>query len=108
MQFMHKRIGGRGMSRRRSLDPHHPITIALPRSLKTRLDELLSYKQSRSRWVCDAIKAKLDAHDDESQVISSLSDARLLVLLLNRSVIDYELFTLLKSKLPAAETGEEQ
>ena len=96
------------MSRRRSLDPHHPITIALPRSLKTRLDELLSYKQSRSKWVCNAIKAKLDAHENESQVISSLSDVRLLVLLFNRGIIEYDMFTLLKSKLPAEEIEEGQ
>ena len=96
------------MSRRRSLDPHHPITIALPRSLKTRLDELLSYKQSRSRWVCDAIRAKLDAHDDEHQVISSLSTNRLLGLLFNRGIIDYEMFTLLRSKLPTEEIEAEQ
>ena len=96
------------MSRRRSLDPHHPITIALPRSLKTRLDELLSYKQSRSRWVCGAIRAKLDAHDDEHQVISSLSTNRLLGLLFNRGIIDYEMFTLLRSKLPTEEIEAEQ
>ena len=96
------------MSRRRSLDPHHPITIALPRSLKTRLDELLSYKQSRSRWVCDAIRAKLDAHDDEHQVISSLSTNRLLGFLFNRGIIDYEMFTLLRSKLPTEEIEAEQ
>ena len=96
------------MSRRRSLDPHHPITIALPRSLKTRLDELLSYKQSRSRWVCDAIRAKLDAHDDESQVISSLSSYRLIVLLFNRNVINWEMYDLLKSMLPTEETVEGQ
>ena len=96
------------MSRRRSSDPHHPITIALPRSLKTRLDELLSYNQSRSKWVCNAIKAKLDAHDNESQVISNISDTRLLVLLFNRGVINYEMFALLKLGLPTAETATEQ
>jgi len=96
------------MSRRRSLDPHHPITIALPRSLKTRLDELLSYKQSRSRWVCDAIKAKLDAHDDESQVISSLSSHRLAVLLFSRGVIPYEMLEHIRTMLPTEEIAEEQ
>ncbi len=94
------------MSRRRSADPHHPITIAIPRSIKTRLDELLSYRQSRSRWVCDAIIAKLDAHDDESQVISSITSLRLLILLHNRQVIDYPTFIALKSELPDNETEE--
>lgn len=80
------------MSRRRSSDPSVPISIAIPRSLHTRLNELLAYKQSRSKWVCDAIKAKIDAHDDESQVIDGLSSKRLAVLLYNRDIITYELF----------------
>ncbi len=96
------------MSRRRSTDPHHPITIAIPRSIKTRLDELLSYRQSRSKWVCDAIVAKLDAHDDESQVISSMSSHRLAVLLFNRNVIDWELYDRIKSMLPTEETVTKQ
>ena len=95
------------MSRRRRLDPHHPITIALPRSLKTRLDELLSYKQSRSRWVCDAIKAKLDAHDDESQIISNISSLRLCAILLNRQVISPGMYETLRQVLIAmSPTGE--
>ena len=94
------------MSRRRSSDPHHPITIAIPRSIKTRLDELLSYKQSRSRWVCDAIVAKLDAHDDRSQVISSMSSLTLLILLFNRQVIDYPTFIALKSEVPDENSAE--
>tara|TARA_R100001086_G_C11743081_1_gene233069 strand:+ start:316 stop:594 length:279 start_codon:yes stop_codon:yes gene_type:complete len=80
------------MSRRRSNDPSVPISIAIPRSLHTRLNELLAFKQSRSKWVCDAIKAKIDAHDDESQVIDGLSSKRLAVLLYNRNIITYELF----------------
>ena len=48
------------MSRRRSNDPAIPISIAIPRSLFTRLNELLSWKQSRSKWICDAIVKKLD------------------------------------------------
>ena len=48
------------MSRRRSSDPAIPVSIAIPRSLHTRMNELLAYKQSRSKWVCDAIKLKLD------------------------------------------------
>ena len=65
----------------------------------TRLDQELSYKQSRSKWVQQAIRAKLDAHDDESQVISTLTDRRLLALLFNRNIIDYALFKALETKL---------
>lgn len=47
------------MSRRRSTDPAIPVSIAVPRSLHTRMNELLAYKQSRSKWICDAIENKL-------------------------------------------------
>ena len=48
------------MSRRRSADKAIPISIALPGSLAVRLDQVLSYKQSRSEYIADAIKKKLD------------------------------------------------
>ena len=96
------------MSRRRSADPAIPVSIAIPRSLHTRMSELMSYKQSRSRWVCDAIQAKLDAHDDESQVIDGISNKRLLVLCFNRGLIDYPMFIALTSDLPTEETVTEQ
>lgn len=48
------------MSRRRSTDPAIPVSIAIPRSLHTRLNEILAYKSSRSAWVVDAIKLKLN------------------------------------------------
>ena len=96
------------MSRPRSTDKHQPLTISVPGSLMTRLDQELSYKQSRSKWVQQAIKAKLDAHEDESQVISSLSDLRLITILFNRGVIDWPLWELLKSNLLVEETATEQ
>jgi len=91
------------MSRRRSADPAIPVSIAIPRSLHTRMNELLAYKQSRSRWVCQAIEAKLDAHEDAHQVISSLSSHRLAALLFNRNVINWELYDRIKSNLPVEE-----
>jgi len=48
------------MSRRRSADKSIPISIALPTSLAVRLDQVLSYKQSRSEFIADAVKKKLD------------------------------------------------
>ena len=92
------------MSRRRSTDPAIPVSIAIPRSLHTRMNELLAYKQSRSKWVCQAIEAKLDAHEDAHQVISSLSSHRLAALLFNRNVINWELYDRIKSNLPIEET----
>ena len=96
------------MSRRRSTDPAIPVSIAMPRSLHTRMNELLAYKQSRSKWVVNAIRAKLDAHDDESQVIDGISNKRLLVLCFNRGLIDYPMFIALTAELPTEEIVEEQ
>jgi len=51
------------MSRRRSTDPTKAIQITLPRSILNRLDNHLSYSDSRSGWIAAAIKAKLDGFD---------------------------------------------
>ena len=77
------------MSRPRSTDPSVALSIAVPQSLKTRLDQELSYKQSRSRWVCHAIKEKLDQEFD----YSSISTKQLLGMLHYRNVIDTDLLT---------------
>ena len=96
------------MSRRRSTDKHQPLTISVPSSMMSRLDQELSYKQSRSKWVQQAIKAKLDAHEDESQVISSLSDLRLLTIMFNRHVINWEMYEAIKARLLTEETATKQ
>jgi len=75
-------------------------------SLHHRLENKISYTQSRSKWVKNAILAKLDAHENESQIIAELESKRLLVILLNRGVIDYALFTTLAKQVE--ETEEQQ
>lgn len=94
--------------RPRSRDKVVPISIAIPVSLMIRLDNELDWKQSRSKWVKNAIIAKLDAHDDESQVISSISDKRLLVLCFNRGLINHSMFLALTANLPTEETVTKQ
>tara|TARA_Y100001937_G_scaffold20585_1_gene28721 strand:- start:248 stop:532 length:285 start_codon:yes stop_codon:yes gene_type:complete len=94
------------MSRRRSTDKHQPLTISVPASMMARLDQLLSYQQSRSKWVQAAIKSKLDGYTHKTQIIDDMSNKDLLQLLTNRGVIDYELFLAIKSKMPAEETVE--
>lgn len=51
------------MSRPRSANPGVPITISIPTSLKIRLDNELTWKQSRSRWVTKAIQNKLEGQN---------------------------------------------
>jgi len=83
------------MSRPRSTDPSVPLSIAVPQSLKTRLDQELSYKQSRSRWICHAIIEKLNQEFD----YTSIPTNQLLGMLHARNIIDYEMFTLLKKRV---------
>ena len=83
------------MSRPRSTDPSVALSIAVPQSLKTRLDQELSYKQSRSRWVCHAIIEKLNQEFD----VSSIPTQQLLGMLHYRNVIDTDLLTLLRMRV---------
>ena len=83
------------MRRPRSTDPSVALSIAVPQSLKTRLDQELSYKQSRSRWVCHAIKEKLNQEFD----YDSISDMQLIGMLHARNIIDDDLVTLLKMRV---------
>ena len=83
------------MSRPRSTDPSVAMSIAVPQSLKTRLDQELSYTQSRSKWVCHAIKEKLSQEFD----YDSISDVQLIGMLHARNIIEDEMVTLLKMRV---------
>ena len=83
------------MSRPRSTDPSVALSIAVPQSLKTRLDQELSYHQSRSKWVCHAINEKLNQEFD----YTSIPDMQLVGMLHARNIIDDELVTLLKMRV---------
>ena len=100
------------MSRRRSTDKHQPLTISIPGSKMTRLDQELSYKQSRSKWVQSAIRAKLDASESDLHRIDDLSSLRLAAILLNRQVISPGMFETLQKVItamtPTEETAGEQ
>jgi len=87
------------MSRPRSTDPSVALSIAVPQSLKTRLDQELSYKQSRSKWVCHAIKEKLEQEFD----YDSLSTRFLIRELQLRKIISTELLTSLMMRVEEIE-----
>jgi len=81
------------MSRRRSSDKHIPISIALPRSVVSRLDQVLAYKDSRSAYIARAITERLDEIG-----ASSIGDAptrQLMAALSSREDIDSTLRHLL-------------
>ena len=90
--------------RPRSRDKVVPVSIGIPVSLMIRLDNELDWKQSRSKWVKLAITDKLDKQQGMNW--DNIPSKRLLAILLNRNVIDYDRFTLLCQR--AAEIEEEQ
>ena len=51
------------MGRRRSTNKHIPMSLSIPYALIQRVDNQLSYKQSRSKWVQSAIETKLNAQE---------------------------------------------
>ena len=89
------------MSRPRSTDPSVALSIAVPQSLKTRLDQELSYKQSRSKWVCHAINEKLNQDFD----YSSIPTNQLLGMLHARNIITTDLLTSLLMRVEEIEAA---
>ena len=68
------------MSRRRSLDPTKAISITLKSSLLLKLDNKLSFSDSRSKWIAGAIRMRLD----DSSAMGEVNDVRLKVMLHSR------------------------
>tara|TARA_R110002110_G_scaffold414557_1_gene644944 strand:- start:1502 stop:1774 length:273 start_codon:yes stop_codon:yes gene_type:complete len=89
------------MSRPRSTDPSVALSIAVPTSLKTRLDQELSYQQSRSKWVCHAIKEKLSQEFD----YTSIPTTQLLGMLHARNVLTTDLLTSLLMRVEEIEAA---
>tara|TARA_B100001559_G_scaffold246131_1_gene209204 strand:+ start:69 stop:332 length:264 start_codon:yes stop_codon:yes gene_type:complete len=82
------------MSRRRSTNPTKAISITLKSSTIKKLDDVLDWKQSRSKYIQDAIEKKLMA----SEEIQFWESTDILYELWNRNVIGKKLLaTLLNS-----------
>ena len=89
------------MGRRRVKEKHVPMSLSMPYRLIILVDNELSHKQSRSKWVQGAIKAKLE---DES--IINLNSYDLLMELQGRKIIDSTELKLFISRLQSVETEE--
>ncbi len=81
------------MSRKRSIDKSIPISIAIPESLKKRLDQELDYTSSRSKYVAIAIENRLEQM--KSSAVSEASTRQLMAALRARPDISKQLFTIL-------------
>lgn len=68
------------MSRRRSSNPTKAISITVPQVLLDKIDDKLSFTDSRSQWIAGAIRMRLD----ESSSLGEVGDVRLKVMLHER------------------------
>ena len=75
-----------GITMRRATNPTRKISITIPESIFNRLDRQLGYTQSRSAFISDAIKVKLDGFYEET--VKEASTRSLMIHLKNRDDID--------------------
>ena len=68
------------MSRRRATDPTKAINITLPSSLLDKVNDKLTYTESRSAWIAGAIRMRLE----DSSALGEVNDVRLKVMLHSR------------------------
>ena len=83
------------MSRRRSTNPSKAISITLKQSTLDELDELLTYKQSRSKFIQESLDLRLDG----SKYIADASTKQLMAALRMREDCDEFLHKLLSQTL---------
>lgn len=81
------------MSRRRSTNPTKAISLTIPQSVLDDIHDQIGYKASRSEWITEAARMRLRG----SRTIADASDTELLVVLVNRGVIDEKTFAILTS-----------
>tara|TARA_Y100000356_G_C11258054_1_gene291501 strand:- start:2243 stop:2596 length:354 start_codon:yes stop_codon:yes gene_type:complete len=77
-------VGGRRMTRRRTGTRYVPISISLTPDTVNAIEAKLHPKESRSKWIANAIKVKLADDDD----LDNVSTSDLLVELLFRGIIN--------------------
>ena len=71
---------------RRATNPTRKISITIPETTFNLLDKTLSYTQSRSAFIADAIRMKLDGYSEES--VSEASSRTLMIHLKNKTDVD--------------------
>ena len=74
---------------RRAANPTRKISITIPDRLFQALDRVLSYSQSRSAYISDAIQAKLDGAP--TPTIAETSTLQLMAVLIAREDTDEKL-----------------
>jgi len=93
------------MGRRRVKEKHVPMSLSMPYRLIQRVEEHLGYKQSRSKWVQGAIRAKLD--QSEAFDLSNISSIRLAWELHMRQIISRGMFDSIEAVIKATSQSVE-
>lgn len=75
------------------------ISVHLPQTMVSELDNRLSWSQSRSKFIESAIKEKLNGDFD----FTSITNLQLLGMLFSREIINFDLFTSLKKQVEEIE-----
>ena len=83
------------MGRKRSTNKSVPISVSLPGSLVTRLDQELSYQASRSKYIQVAIENRLKQM--ENSPVSEASTRQLMAALMARKDITNQLRLILET-----------
>ena len=61
------------MGRKRVSNPRISFSISVDSHLLNKLNMRIGYNQSRSRWIADAIKSKLEASDEGKAALDAAS-----------------------------------
>jgi len=67
------------MGRKRVSNPRISFSISVDSHLLNKLNMRMGYNQSRSRWIADAIRAKIDSEEKGMDLIESVSNVDLLL-----------------------------
>jgi hypothetical protein len=74
------------MGRKRVSNPRVSFSISVDKILLDKLNHRLAYNQSRSRWIADAIRTKIDVETKGSELMDHVTTDDLLSELLFRSM----------------------
>lgn len=80
------------MPRRRARDPTRPIKITIPSSILDAIHAELSETSSRSLWISDACREKLEG----AKTLDESTSMELAIVLVNRGAITENMFEMMK------------
>ena len=66
------------MGRKRVANPRISFSISMSSTMKQQIDHRLSYNSDRSKWIVQAIHAKLNQEDESADAVGQASMAELL------------------------------